>query len=516
MKTTETKPTSSASRLQKKSDEPFFGHHKRNGFFSKSSEANQHFFTPKSIQTKPVQTASLTIGEPDDQYEKEADAMADKVVQRLAISETQPAVQAKPIASTATPFIQKKCAACEEEENLQKKEEEDQMQELPSGASLMFENGQKPSDETNIQRKCTECEKEDNIRKKPDTSDTQTTSPNIESHLNASKSSGSTLPRNMRMQMESSFGVDFTNVRVHHDSAAIQMNKDLNAQAFTHGNDIYFAEGKYNTNNTQGKHLLAHELTHVVQQNGKSKDNRIASHNIQRKQELCMPASAWFRIAGVPAPWLTSSAFGFLVEKLIEADYCSTVGCNPLNTYFDDLSPSNYVSFLIRKNPHLAPEKFALWLIATTGLNRPDIIADNTIKREFYEIKPRSISGLSAGIEKLLILKAFYNVYSIPYSYGTSYKPINKKIFRTIVNAGPWPVEVSIRVSYIAPGLLAYDLCVEGELAQIGLAALMLAIIAALIIFQPELSPILIPIIDELATVGAGAAVMMNPLVNKP
>ena len=69
-----------------------------------------------------------------------------------------------------------------------------------------------------------------------------------------------------RGQMESGFGVDFGNVNIHTDSRAVQMNKDLNAQAFTHGNDIYFNEGKYDTTSTSGKHLLAHELTHTVQQ----------------------------------------------------------------------------------------------------------------------------------------------------------------------------------------------------------------------------------------------------------
>ena len=64
-------------------------------------------------------------------------------------------------------------------------------------------------------------------------------------------------------------GADFSNVRIHDDSNAAQMSKDLNAQAFTHGNDIYFNSGKYDTSSSAGQHLLAHELTHTVQQ-GKS------------------------------------------------------------------------------------------------------------------------------------------------------------------------------------------------------------------------------------------------------
>ena len=66
--------------------------------------------------------------------------------------------------------------------------------------------------------------------------------------------------------MEGAFGTDFSSVRVHTDSSAVQMNKELGAQAFTNGSDIYFNEGKFDTGSSGGQHLLAHELTHTVQQ----------------------------------------------------------------------------------------------------------------------------------------------------------------------------------------------------------------------------------------------------------
>jgi hypothetical protein len=68
--------------------------------------------------------------------------------------------------------------------------------------------------------------------------------------------------------MESRFGTDFSDVKIHTGSEAVQMSKELNAQAFTVGNNIYFNEGKYSPNSHAGKHLLAHELTHTVQQGG--------------------------------------------------------------------------------------------------------------------------------------------------------------------------------------------------------------------------------------------------------
>ncbi|MBD2753189.1 DUF4157 domain-containing protein [Spirosoma sp. BT704] len=66
--------------------------------------------------------------------------------------------------------------------------------------------------------------------------------------------------------MESAMGADFSGVRVHTGSEASQLSQDLNAYAFTHGNDIYFNEGQYNPSTSEGQRLLAHELTHTVQQ----------------------------------------------------------------------------------------------------------------------------------------------------------------------------------------------------------------------------------------------------------
>ncbi len=66
--------------------------------------------------------------------------------------------------------------------------------------------------------------------------------------------------------MESRFGTDFSGVKIHTGHTAVQMNQELNAQAFTSGNDIYFNEGKYAPGSESGKHLLAHELTHTLQQ----------------------------------------------------------------------------------------------------------------------------------------------------------------------------------------------------------------------------------------------------------
>ncbi len=82
------------------------------------------------------------------------------------------------------------------------------------------------------------------------------------------KGGGEALPEGARGQMEGFFGADMSGVRVHTDGESQAMNRELNAQAFTVGKDVFFAEGKYDPNSREGQGLLAHELTHVGQQTG--------------------------------------------------------------------------------------------------------------------------------------------------------------------------------------------------------------------------------------------------------
>ncbi len=312
MKAVQTKAAAMAAKI----NTPFFNKAEGQNLFN-STASEQPFFSQKNSFFKtnnhPVQT-KLTVGKPNDVYEKEADATADKVVQRLSENAYQNSIQRKPdLANSITPLLQTKCVACEKEDKLQKKEEIDDRDPLKNkvqAKSIFESNEEKPKDEkniqrkcdacekedkeklqkkdekqklqdklqtksifesneekNNIQRKCADCEKEEKLQKKPETH-SDVAPANVESNLNASKNSGSRLPNNIRSQMENSFGADFSNVRIHNDSAATKMSRDLNAQAFTHGSDIYFNTGKYDTNSSSGKHLLAHELTHTVQQQG--------------------------------------------------------------------------------------------------------------------------------------------------------------------------------------------------------------------------------------------------------
>ena len=91
-------------------------------------------------------------------------------------------------------------------------------------------------------------------------------SPYLASSLNASKGGGSPLPQGTKNFMENAFSTDFSGVKIHTDNRASEMSKGINAKAFTYGNDIYFNSGQFSPNADSGKHLLAHELAHTIQQ----------------------------------------------------------------------------------------------------------------------------------------------------------------------------------------------------------------------------------------------------------
>ncbi len=105
------------------------------------------------------------------------------------------------------------------------------------------------------------------------------TSPAVEANIAQMQSGGgSPLPASDRSFFENRFGHDFSQIRIHTDSRAVDTSRSLNARAFTVGTDIAFDAGEYQPGSESGRHLLAHELTHTIQQTG-----GIATKRIQRQ-----------------------------------------------------------------------------------------------------------------------------------------------------------------------------------------------------------------------------------------
>jgi phage-related protein len=200
---------------------------------------------------------SLKIGRPGDKYEQEAESVANHVV--MAPSNAAPALAMSPAPASEAAFQMK---VEEEEETLQ-------MMPFAESTSLLQLSSMEeeesiqlsPDFSKTIQR---QEEEEESIQLSAD--GTATTSPDISSQITQSKGSGQALPAPVQAEMGSKIGADFSGVSIHTDSQAVGMSNALGAQAFTHGNDVYFNEGKYQPESSQGKHLLAHELTHTVQQ----------------------------------------------------------------------------------------------------------------------------------------------------------------------------------------------------------------------------------------------------------
>ncbi len=135
----------------------------------------------------------------------------------------------------------------------------------------------------------------------------QQVAPEVESTIERKRGGGHGLASGLRTEMESVFGTDFSGVRVHTDAEANALNRAVNAVAFTTGQDIFFGHGAYNPDSSPGRELLAHELTHVVQQGGDSR--------IQGKLVSGEPGDVYEREADAVARQVVSAPFGSLHRK---------------------------------------------------------------------------------------------------------------------------------------------------------------------------------------------------------
>lgn len=203
----------------------------------------------------------LTVGAADDEYEQEADRVARQVMSMTSSNPFQRAtspeedkdkLQTKPLAVSITPFMQREMVNNEEPED---KEKSVQAKFLTGASGGPLQRQPETEEEET---------KPIRVKSAGPRIDSFEAGNDVKTRLNQSKGRGSPLPGHVRDYMEPRFGVDFSEVRVHSGSDAVQMNQDIRAQAFTNGPDIYYGNGSGPAN----LELTAHELTHVVQQTG--------------------------------------------------------------------------------------------------------------------------------------------------------------------------------------------------------------------------------------------------------
>lgn len=275
---------------------------------SKTSKNKKLFVQPK-----------LSFGKAGDTYEVEADKMADKVVNKPAEpnkvqkKEGEEDVQAKPLATEVTPLIQRMEST--EEEPVQKMEEEEAVQSKEEEEPI-----QKMEEEEAVQSK-----DEEEIQAKKESIGNKTS---IEGKLRKG-SGGSKMDANTKSEMETGFGADFSGVKIHNDTEAANMSSNIGAQAFTHGNDIYFNKGKYSPNSTEGKHLLAHELTHTIQQKG------MVQKKIQLREAKLLERRSWLSFFDHYLPRKFLNNYMDDTGKEIKLTSQEMKDCNPIINIFE-------------------------------------------------------------------------------------------------------------------------------------------------------------------------------------
>ncbi len=186
---------------------------------AKTSDSKNSYSPAASRDPGLALQPKLAVGDVNDPLEAEADAMADRIMRMPDV-----------------PLVQRKCGQCEDEEQpIQLKPLISQSQDTKFIQTKSSENRVSVGDA-------------------------------VSSRIQSTRGHGSALSDSTRSFMESRFGTDLGNVKIHTDPESAQINRDVNALAFTVGNDIYFNEGLYQPNTDSGQHLLAHELTHTLQQ----------------------------------------------------------------------------------------------------------------------------------------------------------------------------------------------------------------------------------------------------------
>lgn len=249
------------------------------------------FKKQKNNESRSLIQASLKVGQPGDKYEQEADRVADRVMRMSGneMMQRQPEEEEEPVQTKIRMQPME-----EEEEELQPKLRLQKEEEIlhPKLSLGLVENAEEllqpnlrmqPMEEpvqTKIQMQPMEEEEE---MMQPKANKGVSMAPQgIVQHINSSKGNGTSLPIKTNNFMSNAFGTDFSGVQIHTGSKAVQMNKQLGARALTYGNNIYFNSGEYNPHSSSGKSLLAHELTHVVQQNAAKSIAKTPKGIIQR------------------------------------------------------------------------------------------------------------------------------------------------------------------------------------------------------------------------------------------
>jgi Domain of unknown function (DUF4157) len=246
--------------------------------------------------------AKMTVGKPNDAHEQEADRVADTVMRMpepllQRQEEKEETAQMKPIGDRVSPLLQR------QEE---KKDETAQAKSLIGPITSIVQRQEEKKDEHAQMLQRQEEKKDEHAQAKGSSDATPTVTPQLESRIQTIRGGGQPLSDSTRTFFESRFGHDFGGIRVHTDSQAAETAGQLNAQAFTIGRNVFFGAGHYEPHTSKGQWLMAHELTHTIQQQPShtisTNRNSVQSRSNQQISRATTPIAIQRKVSGGKAP----------------------------------------------------------------------------------------------------------------------------------------------------------------------------------------------------------------------
>ncbi|BAY09891.1 eCIS core domain-containing protein [Calothrix sp. NIES-2098] len=268
---------------------------------------------------------SMRVSSPKDPAEKEADATAKKIM-RMAVPESSISY-----VKTDKGGVFRQVKQEEKEKKIQTKLRSPQGLPLASPYIHRFANSgiftqPKKKEEEKIQRK---AEGQANV------------AANVAADIQSSMATGSPLPLSVRRFMEPRFQANFSNVKINTGDKAAKLNRQLNAQAFTVGNQIFFGKDKFQPEQPEGKELIAHELTHTIQQGAA----------IQRSEDVTVTQQSPTQVQRLGL----SDVLDYFADKanIIPGFRMFTIvlGVNPINMSSVDRSAANILRAIVEFIP---------------------------------------------------------------------------------------------------------------------------------------------------------------------
>ncbi|MCX2574532.1 eCIS core domain-containing protein [Pedobacter sandarakinus] len=333
----------------------------------------------------------LKIGAVNDPQEQQADQVAERV---MRMPQRSGFTMAGFDGTGSKMNVQRKCNSCKGNEEIARKEEEIQGIDQPGmvrakGGPAFVAGGNAPS--------------------------------MVQSGIASTKGGGTSLPAHINNDFSGKMGADFSGVRIHDNMHAAKMTAHINARAFTVGNNIYFNSGEYNPHSQSGRFLLAHELTHTIQQGASVKrkteetipetpsvqqPERIArcacnDENIQRWEiGDWLAESAWEIVEEIAPPAFvdllrqinSQGILSFMHDKLMQS----------LDSVFDRFpAAGNFISNLITVFAMLRERVSAIMQALISGDCGPLLAAANELKDVITSIATDAWAGLTEFVRPI-------------------------------------------------------------------------------------------------------------------